>query len=329
MKAWKLGAEEPSTPQWTFTDTSSLSPGTLAVGAWHWGGETPPGIVDAVFDDLYFTPIPEPAGAALLILGSVGIATVARRRQNAAMFRHLGNAIACGSAILLLACSAQSGEIKIVSPNAWADVEAEGGPAGAAPDGRFQHVYPSADFGNLPLGNRRLTGIAYRPDGSQSQPVNVTFGDVLIRLSTTSKAVGGSSTAYDENWGTDLTTVLAGPVTYSSANSGPEGGPKDFDILLGFQTPFVYNPEKGNLLIDVVWHDQSAGPHTYDFIVDAQPTVTEFIWSYTDDLMSSFQAGGYPTQFTFIPEPATALLSSAWGASCARCRRRQRGSMDQ
>ena len=131
MKAWKLGAEEPSTPQWTYTDPSSLAPGTLAVGAWHWGGATPPGIVDAVFDDLYFTPIPEPAGAALLILGSVGIATVARRRQNAAMFRHLGNAIACGSAILLLACSAQSGEIKIVSPNAWADVEAEGGPAGA------------------------------------------------------------------------------------------------------------------------------------------------------------------------------------------------------
>ena len=42
-----------------------------------------------------------------------------------------------------------------------------------------------------------------------------------------------------------------GPLALSSAFTGPTGGPKDFDIVINFTTPFLYNPFLGNLLLDV------------------------------------------------------------------------------
>lgn len=51
---------------WTFTDLRPLGPGQIGLGALHRRNEEAlPGIVDATFDDIYFTPIPEPSAFIL------------------------------------------------------------------------------------------------------------------------------------------------------------------------------------------------------------------------------------------------------------------------
>ena len=45
--------------------------------------------------------------------------------------------------------------------------------------------------------------------------------------------------------------IFSGALAFSSAFTGPAGGPKDFDILVDLTTPFFYNPALGNLLLDV------------------------------------------------------------------------------
>ena len=57
MKMWRLGDDEPSEPQWTYTDPTPLPPERLGVAAFHWAIEqTPAGRVDVTFDDIYFHP---------------------------------------------------------------------------------------------------------------------------------------------------------------------------------------------------------------------------------------------------------------------------------
>ena len=64
MKVWRVGEQEPAEPQWTLADSPSLGPGLIGLGAFHWANqETPAGIVDATFDDVYFQATP-PVGLA-------------------------------------------------------------------------------------------------------------------------------------------------------------------------------------------------------------------------------------------------------------------------
>lgn len=81
MKAWKPGEMEPAVPQWTAVD-SVLTGGLFGVGANRYSpGPEPPSVVSATFDDVYFTPIPEPHAALLVV---VALAALMRHRLNSA-----------------------------------------------------------------------------------------------------------------------------------------------------------------------------------------------------------------------------------------------------
>ena len=56
---------------------------------------------------------------------------------------------------------------------------------------------------------------------------------------------------FADNIGTNVTTVFSGSLPLSSQYAGPAGGPKAFDMVVNFTTPFVYNPSSGNLLLDI------------------------------------------------------------------------------
>ena len=121
----------------------------------------------------------------------------------------------------------------------------------------------------------------------------------------------GLSTTFDDNVGADAMVVWSGPITYGSANTGPVGGPRNFDIIMTFTTPFLYDPSMGNLLVEfrstglfapVAFDQQSAIGDSVSFIsggIDS-PTANFVI------------TGGLVTQFTFsptaVPEPATLML---------------------
>ena len=113
---------------------------------------------------------------------------------------------------------------------------------------RYQQVYSASEFGGL----GEITQMAFRGDGVVAPgSFAATFTNISIQLSTTSKPADGLSLTFNDNVGSDVTTVFSGGLSLSSAGTGPLGGPKDFDIVITFATPFSYNPAAGNLLLDV------------------------------------------------------------------------------
>jgi len=118
------------------------------------------------------------------------------------------------------------------------------------PSQRYQQVYSASDFSSL-SGPQEITQILFRPDAYAGSAFSSTFSNIQINLSTTSKAPDFLSTTFANNVGSDDTVVFSGPLSLSSAFTGPEDGPMDFDIVINLSTPFLYNPQAGNLLLDV------------------------------------------------------------------------------
>jgi hypothetical protein len=115
---------------------------------------------------------------------------------------------------------------------------------------RYQQVYAASEFASFSE-PQNITQILFRPDAFFGSAFSSTLPNIQINLSTTSKAPDRLSTAFADNIGNDDTVVFSGPLSLSSAFTGPAGGPKDFDIVINLMTPFLYNPGAGNLLLDV------------------------------------------------------------------------------
>ena len=145
----------------------------------------------------------------------------------------------------------------IVVPNSLTTVEASlsnSFPLHIANSGlssqRYQQVFAASEFLSL-LGPQFITQIAFRPDAQLGNAFSSTISSIQINLSTTSAAPDNLSTTFANNVGPDDTVVFSGSLALSSVFTGPESGPKDFDIVIDLQTPFLYNPAAGNLLLDI------------------------------------------------------------------------------
>lgn len=146
---------------------------------------------------------------------------------------------------------------EIVVPNELENVEGDNNnvfPFAIFPDyaisARYQQIYEANDFSSL-TGPELVTHIAFRPDGEIAAGFAATLPNVQINLSTTSVAVDALSNIFAENIGPDETVVYTGALSLSTNWIGPVGGPKEFDIVITLQTPFLYDPTLGNLLLDV------------------------------------------------------------------------------
>ncbi len=217
--------------------------------------------------------------------------------------------------VFVATCGALGSELAhaslIVVPNALTTVEGNSNLSfpGTNP-GRLRQVYAASEFASLPE-PVFVTQIAYRPDGIFGESFSRTIADIQINLSTTSAAPDGLSATYDANVGADDTVVFHGPLTISSSNTGPPQGPKDFDILIGLQTPFFYDPRAGNLLLDYREFIVDGFPlrflDTQDMIGDSISEVSGFGFTtgftHTDGFVTRFQF-----EASAIPEPATLWL---------------------
>lgn len=116
---------------------------------------------------------------------------------------------------------------------------------------RYQQVYTASEFDSLAGEGLLITQILFRPDATYGQAFSSVLPDIQINLSTTSAAADSLSTTFADNVGSDDTVVFSGALSLSSSNTGPTGGPKDFDIVINLTNPFLYNPNTGNLLLDV------------------------------------------------------------------------------
>ena len=139
----------------------------------------------------------------------------------------------------------------VVVPNGLDAREGSGSSGILNQAGREQTIYAST---NLPRGPISIQELHFRPNVTDYMPgsaFNATIWDLQIVLSTASVQPGGLSPAFNDNTGSNAQVVVSGAVTLSSTFTGPDGGPKDFDIIIPLNHPFTYNPAQGNLLVDI------------------------------------------------------------------------------
>jgi len=221
------------------------------------------------------------------------------------------------SCLLLLGTPNLSNAQNIVVPNSLASVEGNsnnGFPfnitgAGGLSSQRYQQVYAASQFSSI-TSPTLISAISFRPDGDFGTSFSSTLSSIQINLSTTVAAPDGLSTTFASNIGGNDTQVYSGSLTLSSTNTG--GPPRNFDIVITLQTPFLYDPSVGNLLMDV--RNFGAGTTTqFDAEVTSGDSISRVftfgsgVGSATGDTADS---SGLITQFTFaaVPEPTTWAL---------------------
>jgi hypothetical protein len=215
-----------------------------------------------------------------------------------------------GTCLLLLAgvrCT-QAAEVKIVSPSAYKDKEGEGfvdesccGPF------RNQQVFPAEDFAALGNKPHWLVGFTFRPDHSVTSPGTVLGPDFEYRLTTMPVGPPNLSLVFDDNLGSDFKHFYRGPHTLVPKAQGPGPGPREFynsDFSAGL-TPFLYDPSKGNLLVDAIARQGWSPSPRGDLVPDIRtglggpPFATE----------GNQRFGAVVYQFTFIPVPEPSSLT--------------------
>jgi hypothetical protein len=123
---------------------------------------------------------------------------------------------------------------------------------------RSQQVYQSLQFPSDPV---YITELRFRPaEAPYGSAFSTTISNIQINLSTTSHSPDGLSTTFADNVGSDDTIVYSGSLDISSAYTGKDGsGPRDNDIVIKLQTPFLYYRTNGNLLLDIRHFSDDSG----------------------------------------------------------------------
>ena len=166
-----------------------------------------------------------------------------------------------------------------------------------------QIVYNSSGFGTSPI---TISAFSFRPLGFGS---DISITDTTIRLSTTAASETTLSPTFSSNLGTDSAVVYNGALNIDSS------GTPVFDVTVNLQTPFVYDPSQGNLLLDVVI-PTTATVTTDGFFgsysLDDVNVNNDGIASVTNITDGNATTGAVATdaaitQFTFtaVPEPAS------------------------
>jgi archaellum component FlaG (FlaF/FlaG flagellin family) len=139
----------------------------------------------------------------------------------------------------------------IILPSYFADHAGSAGDAMLNLPCRVQQVHDQSEFTNKPIFIRE---IRYRPWTMQNAFTG-TVGRLVVNLSTTSKTASNLSPFFSENTGPDVAGVFDGPLSVSSASmTDTNSGAKQFDIRIPLKHGFLYDPSKGNLLVEVQTH---------------------------------------------------------------------------
>lgn len=113
-------------------------------------------------------------------------------------------------------------------------------PFGCAYNGEYQQVYKSSTF----TGPIIIRAIEFYNTSQNLNGTAMNSGTWAISLSTTSANWNTLSTVFASNTGADNTTVFTGNLT----------GPWSFGntLRINLDTPYAYDPSRGNLLLDVI-----------------------------------------------------------------------------
>jgi hypothetical protein len=175
------------------------------------------------------------------------------------------------------------------------------------------------NIGGLPATGVFLTGVSFRYDTERNgipSAFQEHFTDLQITLAT---PTGGLSEDFDRNLGPSSVRVFSGPLVFT-VHPVLRGQPAAFDIVIPFQTPFLYTPGQ-MLLLDM--QQQGPDPIRVDFFSGAAGI-------YTEQLVPrplSF-GGMLAMEVAYaVPEPTTGILCFL-GLVCI-CQRRGKTKEDQ
>ena len=228
-----------------------------------------------------------------------------------------------------------------VAPNSLAS--SPGNAAGPAPiryfgtgGSRAQEVFSSSFFS---AGPQLISAIQFRPTPGATPSFfsgdTVNVSDIQVRLATTSfldESGTPLSTTFATNLGLASQTVFSGALSLQTAATGSPV--RDFDYTITLQTPFLYNPAAGNLLLDVlIPTTATVSGNGLGFIpFDNVNTLNDGIYSVLDINNGAALVGAASTSGTIarfvsvsaVPEPETyAMMIAGLGVMGFFARRRK------
>jgi len=154
----------------------------------------------------------------------------------------LGSMMSAGATLTILSNGATA-----VIPREYANQTGGTGSGSFESRIRQHQLYFATNFPPFPI---KLHGLRWRPNAAEGRAFDPMVVQISIALSTVQLGPGGLSRTFAENLGMDYAEVFHGTLPLSSAFLGPASGPKQFDMFVPFQTEFLLDSTKGDLLVE-------------------------------------------------------------------------------
>jgi len=114
---------------------------------------------------------------------------------------------------------------------------------------------------------------------------------------------------FADNLGTNRTLVFDGKLNWITKNLSGPGNTRQFDVVFPFSTPFLYDPARGNLLLETQLSGNGASI-TFDTVME-DPTVKKIVnITSSNATTASFESPAQVTQFTFESPPLATIRAS-------------------
>ena len=112
---------------------------------------------------------------------------------------------------------------------------------------RYQQIWDSALFGTETL---RIDSLSFRLDGEYGSSFDLAaFPGSMVYLSTSQYNSKTLTPIFDANHGADKSLVDS---NFSVSGTTGPGSANPFNVTLLFETPFIYDPTVGSLLLEMV-----------------------------------------------------------------------------
>ena len=197
-------------------------------------------------------------------------------------------------------------QTQIVVPDGLENVEGNSSSADLFVNGtaHLQQVYASTVF-QIGAPIARIDAISFRID-TGFQGTFLGSWSLSMFMSTTTRSVDNLSPVFNDNVGADFVRVFGGPMGILVRDS--DVNPRPFEVVVRLESPFFYEPSKGNLSIDIL----AAG--TRNLALDAQISVGDSVgrvYANPDALTGTVDSLGLSTRFdiTPVPEPSAIALA--------------------
>jgi hypothetical protein len=199
---------------------------------------------------------------------------------------------------------------------------------------RYQQVFNASEFGAFG-GPQLIDQMTLRNGILVHTPFTSTIASIQISLSTIAAGADGLSATFASNIGANNTQVYNGSLTLSSTDAPGPGNTHVFDVVINFQTPFLYNPGAGNLLLDVQNNSGAnafVGTNFFDAVNTNGDSVSRVYGAESSPgaTTGTIDSLGLIVQFTTasVPEPSSLALMGLTGLAVIGYVRLRRKSND-